>query len=89
MLTGDEELVTGLQAGDRSVVKDPAEQAMLDYVEKLTRAPWEVQQTDVDALRGVGFSDVDVLDLAQVTAYFAFVNRLADGLGVELENRGA
>ncbi|HEY3022833.1 MAG TPA: peroxidase-related enzyme, partial [Actinomycetota bacterium] len=33
----------------------------------------------------VGFSDADVLHIAEVTAYYAFVNRIADGLGVELE----
>lgn len=40
---------------------------------------------DVDALRDVGLGDDEILDVAQVTAYYAFVNRLADGLGVELE----
>jgi len=40
---------------------------------------------DVVALREVGFSDEAILDINQVTSYYAFVNRLADGLGVELE----
>jgi uncharacterized peroxidase-related enzyme len=58
---------------------------MLDYADKLTRAPWTMTPADVEALRRVGFGDAAVLDIAQVTAYFAYVNRLADGLGVELE----
>jgi uncharacterized protein YciW len=58
---------------------------MLDYVEKLTRIPAAVRREDVEALRQVGFSDADVLHIAEVTAYYAFVNRIADGLGVELE----
>lgn len=58
---------------------------MLDYVEKLTRTPAAVRREDVEALRQVGFSDADVLHIAEVTAYYAFVNRIADGLGVELE----
>jgi uncharacterized peroxidase-related enzyme len=58
---------------------------MLDYAEKLTRTPAAMRREDVEALRRVGFSDADVLHIAEVTAYYAFVNRIADGLGVELE----
>ncbi len=58
---------------------------MLDYAVKLTREPRRMTRADVDALRGAGFEDAAILDISQVTAYFAFVNRLADGLGVELE----
>ena len=74
-----------MQAGDRTVVTDPAETAMLDYVEKLTREPSSVSQADVSGLRDQGFADADVLDIAQIAAYYAFVNRIAEGLGVELE----
>ncbi len=42
-------------------------------------------EDDVIALRDQGFSDSAILDINQVTAYYAYVNRLADGLGVELE----
>jgi alkylhydroperoxidase family enzyme len=44
-----------------------------------------LEGADVEALRSAGFSDRDVLDIAEVTAYFAYVNRIADGLGVTLE----
>ena len=63
----------------------PAELAMLDYAVKLTHTPWEMKKADVEKLRQAGFSDADILDINQVTGYYAFVNRLADGLGVELE----
>lgn len=59
---------------------------MLDYAAKLTREPWTMERGDVEALREVGFSDSAILDINQVTGYYAFVNRLADGLGVELES---
>lgn len=64
---------------------DAADRAMLDYVEKLTRRPAEVGPDDVEALRAAGFDDRMIHDVAAVAGYFAFVNRLADGLGVELE----
>ena len=58
---------------------------MCEYVEKLTLRPWQMVEADVVALREAGFSDSAILDINQVTGYYAFVNRLADGLGVELE----
>ncbi len=64
----------------------PAERAMLDYAAKLTREPWAMVEADVEALRAAGWSDAAILDVNQVTGYYAFVNRLADGLGVELED---
>ena len=64
---------------------NPADRAMLDYTVKLTLEPWNIVETDVITLREAGFSDTAILDINQVTAYYAYVNRLADGLGVELE----
>jgi alkylhydroperoxidase family enzyme len=58
---------------------------MLDYAVKLTREPWTMVETDVQALRDLGFSDSAILDVNQVAGYYAYVNRLADGLGVSLE----
>ena len=62
-----------------------ADRAMCEYVEKLTLKPWDMVEADVIALREAGFSDSAILDINQVTGYYAYVNRLADGLGVELE----
>lgn len=64
----------------------PEDRAMLDYVAKLTLTPWEMEESDVTALREKGFNDTAILDMNQVAGYYAFVNRLSDGLGVELEN---
>ncbi len=58
---------------------------MLDYSVKLTREPWAMQEGDVAGLRAVGFADFDILDIAQIVGYFAYVNRIADGLGVGVE----
>ena len=51
---------------------------MLAYAVKLTRTPGEMVAADVTALRAVGFCDRDILDIAEVTAYYAYVNRIAD-----------
>lgn len=59
---------------------------MLDYTHKLTLTPWKMTETDVQVLRDHGFSDRAILDINQIAAYYAYVNRLADGLGVPLED---
>mgnify|MGYP001360582790 CR=1 FL=1 len=58
---------------------------MLDYAAKLSLEPWNMVEADVQELRDVGFSNSGILDIANVTSYYAYVNRLADGLGVDLE----
>lgn len=58
---------------------------MLDYAVKLTREPWAMVEQDVERLRAVGFPDADILDIAQIVAYFAYANRIADGLGIRVE----
>ncbi len=63
----------------------PRERALVDYALKLTRAPGEMSAADVEALHRSGLSDAAIHDAAAVTAYFNFVNRIALGLGVELE----
>jgi len=59
--------------------------SMLEYVEALTRSPTELTESNIGALREVGFTDRDIHDICEVTAYYAYVNRIADGLGVSLE----
>jgi uncharacterized protein YciW len=58
---------------------------MLRYADKLTRTPGRMDRADLQPLRDAGFSDQDILHIAEVTSYYAYVNRIADGLGVELE----
>ncbi len=58
---------------------------MLDYALLLTRTPAQVAAKDVESLRQAGLSDEEIHRVAAVVAYFSFVNRIAEGLGVELE----
>ena len=84
-LTKDESLVNQLKEDWQQAKISDAEKAMLAYSVKLTREPWRMEEKDVVALRDVGFTDTDILDINQIVGYYAYVNRLADGLGVELE----
>jgi uncharacterized peroxidase-related enzyme len=83
----DEALVQAIQTDYTTAPISPAERALLDYAVKLAREPWAMQQEDIERLRAAGWSDAAILDLVIIAAYYAFVNRLAQGLGVELEAR--
>ena len=65
----------GLSAADR---------ALCEYTDKLTRTPAVMTEADVDTLRTHGFDDVAIHDAIQVTSYFNFINRVADGVHVDL-----
>ena len=78
-LTNDDNLVAQLKRDHTSAPISAPDRTMLDYVAKLTRVPASIVEQDIEALRDVGFSDRAILDIAQITAYFAFVNRLANG----------
>lgn len=84
-MTRDAELVEQLMTDFRQTPVKRSDRTMLEYASKLTQEPWNMTEQDVIALREAGFSDEAILDINQVTGYYAFVNRLADGLGVELE----
>ncbi len=61
--------------------------ALCDYAVKLTLYPDRMSPRDIDALRSAGLDDRAIVDANQVVSYFNYVNRVADGLGVELEER--
>jgi uncharacterized peroxidase-related enzyme len=78
-------LVAAILSDFRKAPISEAEQALLEFAVKLTREPAASQKTDIEALQKAGWSDGAILDATLVVAYFAFVNRIAEGLGVELE----
>ena len=61
------------------------ERALLRYADTLTLAPASITAASIESLRDVGLDDRAIHDACAIVAYFAFVNRIADGLGVELE----
>ena len=85
-LIKDDALIEQLKRDWRQADLDDANRAMLTYAAKLTLEPWNMVEADVMALRQAGFSDTDILDINQIVGYYAYVNRLAQGLGVELED---
>ncbi len=80
-------LVNALSTDYTTADISESERAALDYAVILTQTPEKITQSDVNQLREQGFNDRAIHDICAVTSYFAFVNRIADGLGVELESR--
>jgi uncharacterized peroxidase-related enzyme len=63
--------------------------ALIDYALKLSLQPGAVARSDLENLRRVGISDSEILDLVLLTAYVSYVNRVAQGLGVEHDEQEA
>lgn len=80
--TKDPVLVDRLAVNYRHVDLDPADRVMLDFAVKLTRAPNECGQDDLERLREAGFEDKDILHLVEVTAIFNYNVRLATATGL-------
>ncbi len=55
----------------------------------MTRRPAALRRQDLETLRKNGLTDRDILDAVQVVAYFNYVNRVADALGIDPESEMA
>jgi uncharacterized peroxidase-related enzyme len=85
LLTKNESLVEQLKSNYKTANIEDRTKAMLEYAVKLTIKPSDVQQSDIDSLKNYEFEDRAILDICQIASYFNFVNRMAEGLGVRLE----
>ncbi|MCC6464674.1 MAG: hypothetical protein IT463_04970 [Planctomycetes bacterium] len=59
--------------------------ALCLWAEKLTLQPATCSRNDVQGLRDHGWCDEEIASAAQIIGYFNHLNRLADGLGIDLE----
>jgi uncharacterized peroxidase-related enzyme len=78
----DEELTEALKQDYRQADLNDPDRAMLDYAAKLTREPARITPEDLNRLRAVGFDDRGILQINLIAAWFNYINRVADGLGV-------
>ncbi|WP_162669776.1 carboxymuconolactone decarboxylase family protein [Gemmata massiliana] len=77
-----DELAAELRRDYTKAPLSPADRAMLDFVVKLTRTPYKHTSADVEKLRAAGFDDTGILQITMIAAYFNYINRVADALGV-------
>jgi len=64
---------------------DAAQQKAMDYARLLTEAPWDLTAAHAADLREAGFTDGEILEINQVSAYFSYANRTVLGLGCSTE----
>ncbi|HEY2226819.1 MAG TPA: peroxidase-related enzyme [Xanthobacteraceae bacterium] len=76
-LSGDPVLGEQMAMNYRAARLSKRRRAMLDFALKLTVEPWSIEESDRARLRGAGFSDRDIWDIAAVAAFYNMTNRLA------------
>lgn len=79
-ISGDPELGEQLVMNYRTAPLDPRKRAMLDFAVLLTKASATVEEADREVLRGYGFSDRDIWDIAAVAGFFNMTNRMASAV---------
>jgi len=55
---------------------------MVDFVVRLTKEAYKLMPSDIARLREVGFDDVGILQITLIAAWFNYINRVADAIGV-------
>lgn len=70
----------------RSAGLDPPTLALLEYGHRLTVKPASITADDIAVLRDHGIDDKGISSATQVVAYFNYINRIAEGLGVAAED---
>ena len=84
-MTLDEKLVEQLKKDYTQAELSPQDRAMLDFVLKLTRDATQISPRDHEGLRAAGFDDRGILQITLIAAWFNYINRVADALGVGRE----
>jgi uncharacterized peroxidase-related enzyme len=84
-VTLDKALVDALEKDYTSAPISEQDRVMLDYVVKVTKDATKVCKDDHEKLRSVGFVDRGILQITLLAAWFNYINRVADALGVGRE----
>ncbi|HEX6824637.1 MAG TPA: hypothetical protein VF123_21430 [Candidatus Sulfotelmatobacter sp.] len=81
-MTLDQALVDALEKDYLSAPISEQDRVMLDYVIKVTKDATKVGKDDHERLRSAGFDDRGILQITLIAAWFNYINRVADALGV-------
>ena len=79
-ISGDPQLGEMMVMNYRVAELDKRTRTMLDFAWKLTKKPHDIDENDRELLRNVNFSDQDIFDICDTTAFFNYTNRMAHGL---------
>ncbi|MFV1962046.1 MAG: carboxymuconolactone decarboxylase family protein [Acidimicrobiia bacterium] len=81
----DQQMVDRLAVNWRTARLDEPTRELLEFTERITAKPSSIDAADVERLRQQGFDDPGISSCVQVVAYFNYINRIAEGLGVPAE----
>ena len=81
-LTGDEHLTKEFATTWKTYDLDPKTRALLAYAEKLTKAPSQLEDSDVDELREAGWSEDAIYEATALISFFNFSGRLEAASGL-------
>ena len=84
-MTLDKAVVDALEKDYTSAPISEQDRVMLDYVVKVTKDATKVGKGDHGRLRAAGFDDRGILQITLIAAWFNYINRVADALGVGRE----
>jgi uncharacterized peroxidase-related enzyme len=84
-VTLDKALVEALEKDYSTAPISEQDRVMLDYVIKVTKDATKVWKDDHERLRAAGFDDRGILQITLIAAWFNYINRVADALGVGRE----
>jgi alkylhydroperoxidase family enzyme len=80
---GTDEVIEALGRGDLAAAAlSPAERALMEFVELVTRHAYRTTPEHTSALRQKGWTDPQIAEAVYITALFAFFNRVADAFGL-------
>ena len=78
----DKALVAALEDDYTKAPVSEQDRVMLDYVVQVTRDATRIGPAHHERLRAVGFDDRAILQITLIAAWFNYINRVADALGV-------
>lgn len=81
-----DELALAVKTDWREADLSNLDKALCGFAEKLTLKPSTIEQADIDRLKALGLDDRGITDAVEVIAFFNYINRIADGLGVDPED---
>lgn len=81
----DDELVDKLKYDYANAPINEQDRAMLDFAIQMTKDATQITRADHERLRSVGFDDQGILQITLIAAWFNYINRVADALGVGRE----
>jgi uncharacterized peroxidase-related enzyme len=82
-ITGDQSFSDSILRDYRSERLPGKERVLLDYVTKLSRTPGQMTEADMNGLRAEGWTDPQIVATVHVTAFFAYMNRVAEAFGLD------